>query len=152
MTGIDISPQAIDLARDNAERCKLAHRVDFRMANVMTAVSGRYDVITSNPPYITTAEYDTLPTSVKDYEDPRALLGSLGEVDDGLTFYRRIAHMLPDLLNPGPADWPCVMLEIGAGQGEAVKDIMKTVPCLDRAEIWDDAYGKPRAVVAWRRA
>lgn len=168
--GLDISEEAIALANDNVKRCDqryaetgkrytpFRNNVRFGKIDVFSddALStlramGRFDAITANPPYITAQEYATLPRSVRDHEDPRALLGSTAKLDDGLAFYRRIAQTLPSLLRRGPPDWPCLMLEIGATQGEAVKAIMQDVEVLGRVEIWDDMYGRPRGVVAWRK-
>ena len=90
-----------------------------------------FDILTSNPPYIPRAEWERLPPSVKLFEDPRALIGEgpspttaqLEKGDaEGLAFYNRIAHLLrsaPDVLKPGGR----VVLEVGKGQGGAVKDI-----------------------------
>ena len=156
MTAVDISDDALALARDNAARCDLSERMDIQRVDIMDdasvdqlLASGPFDVITANPPYITVREYQSLPVSVKDHEDPRALIGSMGSLDDGLAFYRRIAHLVPRLLSTKQVPGPRLMMEIGHEQGEAVRGILEEVQTLRRLEVWDDMYGRPRAVVGW---
>jgi release factor glutamine methyltransferase len=157
--GVDISSDAIQLAKDNADRIHIANKftqhepqnvftpfnIDIRnpVAESLLADIGPFDVVTSNPPYIPKREYDSLPSSVKDFEDPRALLG--GDDVDGLTFYRAIARLLgrPGLLNKDAL----IALEVGDGQAQAVKYILETEARIYRTEIWLDPWAKQRAVV-----
>ncbi|KAF9231454.1 S-adenosyl-L-methionine-dependent methyltransferase [Melanogaster broomeanus] len=159
--GVDISPDAIQLATDNAARCKITAHVTSNLRNSFIPVLGNlhdpdlirsleppFDVVTSNPPYIPKREYDELPHSVKDYEDPRALLGDPpGSSDqDGLSFYRAIASFIArkGVLRNGAI----VALEVGHGQAEAVQDILHHVAHLGNTEIWRDPWEKKRVVFA----
>lgn len=115
-----------------------------------------FDVITSNPPYITNDEYDLLPRSVKDYEDRGALLGDPSNAgptgaNDGLTFYRAIARLIarPGILSDD--DRAVVVLEVGDKQASAVENILRAEAGLPLTEIWRDPWGKERVVVGRRR-
>ena len=112
-----------------------------------------FDIITSNPPYISLSEYCQLPRSVRDYEDPRALLGDLPNIPgtDGLTFYHAIARLVAQsgVLNDG--NQPMVVLEVGDKQAAAVEAILKTEGGLSRTEIWLDPWGRERVVVGRRK-
>ncbi len=97
MEGADISREALRVAEENNRR--LSGRVAFRQSDLFGAFEEqeRYDVITSNPPYIPSAVIEGLEPEVKDYEPRLALDGSA----DGLEFYRRLAEECPGHLNPG---------------------------------------------------
>lgn len=121
---------------------------------------GRFDLVVSNPPYITKAEYATLDHSVRAWEDHGALVGeqvgsaSQGDVkDDGLVFYRRIASLLAKLLaHDAPGKAPVVAFEVGQGQARAVERMLRDwrgegTRRLD-AEVVKDPWGIERAVFA----
>lgn len=111
---VDISPEAIELARRNADRNEV--QVDFRQGSIFEPVQGeRFDLIVSNPPYISEADIETLQPEVRDFEPRIALAGGA----DGLDFYRQIIPAAPDHLTPG--GW--LFLEVGAGQSEKVTEI-----------------------------
>lgn len=111
---VDISPEAIELARRNADRNEV--QVDFRQGSIFEPVQGeRFDLIVSNPPYISEADIETLQPEVRDFEPRIALAGGA----DGLDFYRQIIPSAPDHLTPG--GW--LFLEVGAGQSEKVTEI-----------------------------
>ena len=110
MTAVDISADALELAKENAE----ANEADilFIQSDLFSRIRGRFDVIVSNPPYIPTAEIDTLQREVKDYEPHLALDGGA----DGLDIYRRIAAEASKYLNRGGT----LIMEVGAGQAADV--------------------------------
>lgn len=110
MTAVDISADALALAKENAE----ANEADilFIQSDLFSRIRGRFDVIVSNPPYIPTAEIDTLQREVKDYEPRLALDGGA----DGLDIYRRIAADASKYLNRGGT----LIMEVGAGQAAEV--------------------------------
>lgn len=107
----DLSPDALAVARDNALRLG-AYNVAFFQSDLFAAFGGkRFDVITANPPYIASAEIETLMPDVRDHEPRLALDGGA----DGLDLVRRIVHEAPDHLVPGGL----LAMEIGAGEAPA---------------------------------
>ncbi|KAJ7268750.1 S-adenosyl-L-methionine-dependent methyltransferase [Mycena haematopus] len=131
--GIDINPAAVALAAENTALYPLFPP---------PALTGPWDLITCNPPYIPLPIWhSTLPPSVKDYEDPLALIGG---GPDGLDFYTKIAHLLqraPTFLRG------LIALEVGDGQADAVQRILREVAGLE-SEVWLDPWGKKRTVIA----
>ena len=115
--GTDISPEAVALARENAERCALGGRAKFAVADGLDEFDPEsVDVIVSNPPYVTTAECDTLDPRVRDFEPRMALDGGVS----GLDFYERYISDAVAVLKPGGA----VFFEIGESQGESVRRLL----------------------------
>ena len=100
---------------------------------------GKFDLIVSNPPYVTAEEMKELPVSVRDYEPHMALCGG----EDGLDFYRAIAGNFTRALRPG--GYLC--LEFGMGQGDAVCRILQEhdYTILERTKDFND---RERAVLA----
>lgn len=120
VTCADISKDALAVAKKNVALNKLSARVSCVQADALSepaAFLGKFDMIVSNPPYITTEEMFELPHSVKDYEPHLALHGG----SDGLDFYRSIAEKYSAALKPG--GYLC--FEFGFGQGEAVCRILE---------------------------
>lgn len=140
-TGIatDISPAAIEVARANAERLGLAKRCGFVVCNIAGGVTGPFDLIVSNPPYIARAEIATLDPEVRDYDPAPALDGGM----DGLDAYRAIAAQAPPLLAPGGR----LIVELGAGQEQAVSALF-TKSGLTVTGARADLAGIPRALSA----
>ena len=138
----DISPEAIDLSRRNVARNGLAGRVSYMLADATKAppvMSGMFDLIVSNPPYIATMDILTLDPSVRDYEPIWALDGG----DDGLDFYRAIAdNWLPSLRQGG-----MLMFEAGEEQAAEVKAIMRAHGMHDAVSVLD-TRGVERVVKA----
>jgi release factor glutamine methyltransferase len=95
----DLSDDALNTARQNAARHHVTERIEFRLGDGFAALKkeGCFDLIVSNPPYIATAEIETLEPEVRDYEPKMALDGGA----DGLDFYRRIAAEAGAFLRPG---------------------------------------------------
>lgn len=120
VTLADISREALAVAKKNIAKQKLTGRVSCVVSDAMKEPApflGKFDMIVSNPPYITTEEMDQLPKSVKDYEPTLALHGG----EDGLDFYRAIALHYQKALKPGGF----LCFEFGMGQGDAVAEILK---------------------------
>ncbi|MFL9840600.1 peptide chain release factor N(5)-glutamine methyltransferase [Sphingomonas sp. ST-64] len=134
--GVDASDTALAYARRNAETLGIAERVELRRGDWATGISGRFDLILCNPPYIGTAE--ELGPEVRDHEPPAALFAGT----DGLDDYRRIIPDLPRLLAPGGI----ALVEIGWTQGETVSALMRRVG-LDPV-LHHDLGGRPRAIAA----
>lgn len=137
-TGVDISPDALAVAARNRNRHQL-YQVDFIESNLFENVSGRYDMIVSNPPYIPTEEIDTLMREVRDHEPMLALDGS----DDGLAFYRRLAKNAGSYLEPNGM----LLMEIGWNQAEAVTELLQAAGFTD-IHVKKDLAGLDRVVYA----
>lgn len=142
VTLADISKEAIAVAKKNIALNKMTGRVSCIQADALGKPStflGQFDMIVSNPPYITSKEMLDLPDSVKNYEPHLALFGG----DDGLSFYRNIADSYRSALKPG--GYLC--FEFGMGQGDAVCGIvqMNGYTILERSRDYND---RERAVIA----
>jgi release factor glutamine methyltransferase len=190
--GVDISADALALARENAEDCRAdfagglkESTIDFLQADVLSdsfadalrahpACGPGFDLITSNPPYIPLGEWRDLDASVKEWEDPRALIGDPGDWPAhlqpeqaaegqqqagrrGLAFYRALARLAaqPGILASG---CPLVM-EVGHDQAGEVEDILQGThdgmagardQAFARVERWKDAWDVERVVIGWK--
>jgi release factor glutamine methyltransferase len=111
--GVDLVPGAAALAAANAARNRLGDRAAFLAGDWAASLSGRFDLVLSNPPYIESAAIAGLMPEVARHEPRSALDGGA----DGLVAYRHLAAILPGLLAPGGA----AVLELGAGQRQAVE-------------------------------
>ena len=142
VTLADISPEALAVAKKNVISQKLSARVSCIQADALgepAAFLGKFDLIISNPPYITGDEMKELDRSVKDYEPHLALYGG----EDGLDFYRSIASKYATALKPG--GYLC--FEFGEDQGDDVCRIleMNGYTILERSRDYNDTE---RAVIA----
>ena len=142
VTLADISPEAMAVAKKNITAQKLSGRVSCVRADALAepaAFLGKFDMIVSNPPYVTEQEMEALQASVKDYEPHLALYGG----KDGLDFYRSIAQKYAKCLKPG--GYLC--FEFGMGQGDDVCGIleMNGYTILERSRDYND---RERAVLA----
>jgi len=120
VTLADISKEALAVAKKNIVRNHLSGRVSCIQADALkkpSAFLGKFDMIVSNPPYITAQEMRELPRSVSDFEPHLALFGG----EDGLDFYRAIAKNYAQALKPG--GYLC--FEFGMGQGDGVCRILE---------------------------
>ena len=145
VTLADISKEAIAVAKKNITSQKLTGRVSCVCADALGEPAkflGKFDMIVSNPPYITTEEMEQLPESVKNYEPHLALHGGA----DGLDFYRAIVHNYTQALKPD--GFMC--FEFGMGQGDAVCQILEDngYTILERSRDYND---RERAVLAQYR-
>ncbi|PKU26328.1 peptide chain release factor N(5)-glutamine methyltransferase [Telmatospirillum siberiense] len=140
--GIDISPAALSVARENAKALGLQFRAGFVLGHWGQGVEPAYDVIVANPPYIPDGEIDALEDEVALYEPRGALAGGI----DGLGCYRALAPDIARLLKPGGL----AALEVGKGQAEAVGRIL-----LDRGlgffAVRRDLAGVERCVMVKRQ-
>ena len=142
VTLADLSQKALAVARENVALNKLTGRVRCVSADAMgpaPAFLGKFDMIVSNPPYITGADMEMLDTSVKDYEPHMALYGG----EDGLDFYRSIAKNYASALKPGGY----LAFEFGDDQGDDVCRILleNGYTILERSRDYND---RERAVLA----
>lgn len=149
--GVDISEEALDVAKDNAGRLILddtfdllfktggmgkkhldEDKIEFIQSNLFNDVRGRFDIIVSNPPYIRSDVIPALMEEVRDYEPILALDGK----DDGLYFYRKIIEKSPDYLNPGGL----LFFEIGYDQAHDVVALMEKAGFKDVTVVQDYAH------------
>lgn len=135
-TGTDISTAALDVARENAHLIGVT--ADLLNADWYEGVAGRFDLIVSNPPYISAAEMPGLSADVRDWEPRNALTDEA----DGLTAYRAIAAGAGDHLAPGGY----LLVEIGPTQGADVTAILKAQGAETR--LIADLDGRDRVVQA----
>lgn len=136
--GIDISADALDVARANAKRLRLADRAEFALRD-FAAMEGVFDLVVSNPPYVASADIAALPREVREYDPQPSLDGGA----DGLAAYRAIAAVAPRLLRPAGH----LVVEIGAGQGRAVSELFAQSG-LAIGATRHDLSGIPRALAA----
>lgn len=139
----DIVPQAVELAMRNAS--KLAAMVEFRGGDLWEPIGSaeRFDLIVSNPPYVTDLEYQSLDRNVREFEPAIALRGGL----DGLDVVRRIVQRAPGHL----ADDGMLAIEIGWKHREAALELVAG-PIWKEAEVLRDHEGIDRVLVARRCA
>ena len=140
--GVDRSPEACVVARRNLEACGLASRGAVLEGHWWDRVSGQFDLVVSNPPYIETGAIAGLAREVRDHDPRLALDGGL----DGLDAYRAIIPPLPARLNPDGL----AVLEVGAGQANAVSELLRNAG-LDVIGTERDLGGHQRAVMARTR-
>jgi release factor glutamine methyltransferase len=137
--GVDISSEALELARGNALRNQTD--VSFQELNILETlpkIDARFDLVVSNPPYIARAEMESLQREVLEFDPHLALFDDA----DGLTFYHRFADILPELLVPGGH----FLFEFGGvAQEKAVLNIF-TEKGYHNLEIIQDYNGDPRVI------
>ena len=139
VTAVDISEDALLLAKLNAEKFNVQNKIHFLKSDWYDNVKGLFDLIISNPPYIGLAEQDELSDEVIKYDPEIALFAGR----DGLDAYRRIIPSLSKFLNPDGF----VALETGASQSNQIKIMMNTFGFID-TKIVKDLSGKDRLVAA----
>ena len=142
VTLADISKEALVIAKKNAQSNKLSAHISCVQADALKPAApflGKFDMIVSNPPYITAWEMEQLPDSVAKYEPHLALFGG----EDGLDFYRSIAKNYKSALKPGGY----LAFEFGMDQGDDVCKILKAngYTILERTRDYND---RERAVLA----
>lgn len=149
--GVDISQEALDVAKDNSGRLILddtfdllfqtggkgkkhldEEKIEFIQSNLFNDVRGRFDIIVSNPPYIRSDVIPTLMEEVRDYEPMLALDGK----EDGLYFYRKIIEKAPAYLNPEGK----LFFEIGYDQADDVVLLMEEAGFKDVVVVKDYAH------------
>lgn len=113
--GVDISQEALQVAAQNAEL--LGIKADFLKSDLYEKVTGKFDFLVSNPPYIERKVIPTLMEEVREYDPYIALDGG----EDGLDFYRRIIGGAQDYLKRGGQ----ILMEIGSGQAKAVSELLR---------------------------
>lgn len=134
VTGVDLSPDALALARENAARTGLAVR--WLESDLDAALGGeRFDLVVSNPPYLTEAEYAALDPSVRAWEPALALAGGA----DGLGLTRRVIAAARRRLRPGGA----LVLELDCSRSEEAARLAGAAGLVD-VRVSDDLFGRAR--------
>jgi release factor glutamine methyltransferase len=133
----DISPEALAVARENAELHKVAARATFSAGSWFAGAGGRFDLILSNPPYIPAAILPTLEPEVRNFDPKEALNGG----PDGLDPYREIAGGAARFLAPGGR----INVEIGEGQATEIERIFE-LKRFRPERRWSDLAGHIRCL------
>lgn len=137
--GTDISPAALDVARQNIDKWK--DRVELLHGNIFEPVCSRqFDIITSNPPYVSEGEFATLQPEVRDFEPKEALVSG----KDGLEIIREIINNAHSFLKPGGL----LVMEMGDGQADAVRRIITDSGHYNEVKVIKDYGGIERIVTA----
>ncbi|QPJ64842.1 MAG: peptide chain release factor N(5)-glutamine methyltransferase [Candidatus Nitrohelix vancouverensis] len=143
VTAVDLSEQALAVARENALRHGVESRIRFVQADLFPEEDeAPFHFILSNPPYIASAEINSLPKDVREFEPRQALDGGA----DGLDYYRRIAKGIERWLLPGGA---CLM-EIGETQAAAIEEIIRSQSAMQDVRVYKDYADRDRVMVAVR--
>ncbi len=149
VVGVDISPDALDVARENATALGIAGRVIFVEGDLFDplkhlGLEGQFDAVTANPPYIPSETLSLLPVEVRDFEPLGALDGGPG----GLRLVRRLVHEAPRYLKPGGE----LFMEIGFDQSHVVREYFRETTA-EYGEVTTvlDYAGRERLFVARKR-
>lgn len=139
IVGSDVSPSALNLARENAERQGLNGRIEWVESDLLSSVAGPFDFLVANLPYIPTAELPKLAPEVK--RDPQLALDG---GPDGLVVIRRLLREVSKVLRDGAF----VILEVGFDQAGRVADLLTAQKFRD-ISVENDYQGVRRFVTAW---
>jgi len=138
VTAIDISEEALKIAEQNATR--LGATIDFIHGDGLKPIKAtKIDILISNPPYISNAEWDLMDKSVRTFEPKTALFAE----NDGLAIYQQLAEEAKERLNPNGK----IYLEIGFQQGQAVKQLFQQAFAHKQVEIAQDLSGNDRMII-----
>ena len=138
VTAVDISQDALDLATENAKVQNI--QIFLKKSDCFTEISEKYDIIVSNPPYISREDESEVGLNVLHSEPHLALFAD----EDGLAIYRRIAEDAKEYLKDGGK----IYLEIGYKQGQSVSDLFREHLPEKRVRTLKDQFGQDRMVVA----
>lgn len=145
LTAVDISEEALAVARHNAAATDLAARCEFLASDWWSALAGRrFAALVANPPYVDPDRPDLLAADVRDFEPHLALFGTSG---DPVSAYRSIVAGIPDHLDDGA--W--CLLETGVGVAEPALALLRGSGFLADVELLRDLAGLPRYLVARHR-
>jgi len=139
----DISEEAIKVTRRNAEKNGVAGKISFLHGNLFEPVSGKFDIIVSNPPYISEEEFERLPVEVRDFEPKEALLAG----PEGTEFHYNLIRKGSCYLKYG--GW--LFMEIGAGHKDMVEDMLRKDKTYDSVSFRIDYAGIERIAMARRK-
>ncbi len=139
---VDLSPEALAVAEKNAEKLGVADRIEFRVSDLLATVEpdSTFDLIVSNPPYVSRAEYDALDRTERDYEPKMALLSG----ETGLELIERILEEAPRYLRKGGK----LLIEMSPMIAPAAEKLLKASPFAGHFTILRDFAGLARTISA----
>ena len=143
MVATDVSDAALEIARRNTLRHSVTDRVECVQGDLLEPLTGLFDVILANPPYVPSGSRRALQPEVRDFEPETALFGGA----DGLDFIRRLVSGSPERLEPGGY----LILEFGDGQESDVSELISASDRLKMIGIKQDLQGIERIAIARRR-
>ena len=140
---VDVSAEALDVARENARSLGLVDRVTFNRSRWLDAVeTRRFDAIVSNPPYVASSDEASLPLDVRGFEPRLALFA---DPEDDLSSYRAILESVDDRVAPGGL----IAFEVGLGQAARVLELIRERG-YQSLDLRDDLQGIPRVFLGRR--
>lgn len=138
---IDISEEALKIAQENAVLNDVSDRIVFKRSDLTKvdafADLAKYNIVVSNPPYVSQEEYENLPPEIKEYEPKSALWAG----EDGLIYYKALENKLRQICKENAY----IILELGADMGESVLELFSSKVYSDR-QIFNDLADKPRLI------
>ena len=142
----DICDKALVPAANNVKKYKFEDRITLLSGDLFDPIIPqldieKFDLIVSNPPYVSTSEYQSLDKNVKDFEPKTALLAGV----EGLDVYKRIVDKVGDFLKPDAA----LLMEIGYRQGPAVKSLLENSKLFADIKILRDFHNNDRIAAAY---
>ena len=137
----DMSEDALAIAGRNADRLGVAGRIEFRHTDLLDGITGPFDLVISNPPYVRDVDRAGIQPEVR-WEPAEALFAGA----DGLDAIRRLLPQAADRLRPSGT----LMFEIGFGQADAVAELISAAAGLTMCELRSDLQGIPRVAIAQR--
>lgn len=144
---VDISEDALKIAKQNAKNFELDNRVEFIKASMLEKIDeiegDKFDIIVSNPPYIPKKDIEALQTEVSVYEPRIALDGG----EDGLDFYRHIVENAYRFMK----EISILAFEIGHNQGDDLKEMIEKTGEYEEVKVIKDLAGHDRVVLAYKR-
>jgi len=141
VTATDIASETIAIARANIHKHSLSERIELLQGDLWAPLAQRrFDLVLSNPPYVSNAEFEGLDRNVKDYEPELALRAGA----EGLEFYRRILQNVGDHLRPEGV----LMMEMGYEQGTVLRQLIGQTGLFGEIALEKDFQGHERLVLA----
>jgi release factor glutamine methyltransferase len=143
--GTDICDKALTMADTNVKKHNLSDQIELLCGDLFEPLvpqldKAKFDLVVSNPPYVSTKEYEKLDKNIKEYEPSHALLAGV----EGLDYYQKICSKIGEFLKGDSA----VIIEIGYTQGQEVKDLIHNTGLFAEVQIIQDIHSHDRIVVA----
>ena len=143
LTAIDVSPAAMEIAKQNAEQHGVGERIKFVQSDLFASVEGQFDLVVSNPPYIRDDDIDTLVTDVKDHEPRDALAGG----PQGTEVTKRLISEAAARLRPN--GW--LIFEIAPDSQEELLQFIAAHEAFQDGSVTVDLAGLPRIIRAKKK-